>query len=153
MRDPKTIFDRPTEAAPDARHRRAAALIDQDAAVPAERFAEYRRELEDRLQRAARRERRARAITLAVLAAAPIAIAVAMATDRAASLPRAVGNAASLVAAVLVMAAGPLLLLYLLRHRRSAGTARDAARDAAFQDLERKLDDLARRPPPPPTGG
>jgi hypothetical protein len=133
---------------PDPRAAFRDALLGQEKSVSEAQFAEYRRRLERRLRRAARRERVMRVAALLTGLAAVLYIPALLALDRLA-LTQPVKDALFVALATLAGCAVPFLLLYFLRYRRDLADARQEARDVLLLDLHRQSSEAEKRPPAP----
>lgn len=124
----------------------ADALLKQEQPIPEAQYAQYRARLALRVARATRREKLARAITLATCFIAVAGLVLGTLIDRV-HMPWP-WKEAFFVAVTIAAGCAPLfLLLYFLRHRTALSRARDESHTAALLELERQVEQLRRQDP------
>ncbi len=134
------------------------ALLAQDPLLKSLDFKQRRVKLLERLDRAERRERLSRRITIGVSVVSCVGFVLfyAVAIDAIGdsnAWPDWLTDLAAVTFILLPMTVLPLVALYFFRHRRELARARTEAQEQALLALQVQLEDLKRRLPPEEPGG
>jgi len=134
------------------------ALLAQDPLLKSQDFKQHRVRLLERLDRAERRERVSRRVTIAftVLCSAGFALLYGVAIDEighSETWPEWLKDLAGVTFLLLPVAVLLVVSLYFFRHRRELQRARTEAQEQALLALQAQVEDLKRRLPPEEPGG